>query len=614
MASKTSKIFVWIILALVIVGLVGFGSQNFGGSVRSIGTIGDTEIEANRYFQELNSSLNAFRAQTGQQLPIAQAEAFGLTAQALQRVIDSTTLDNEAARIGLSVGDDTLRRQVMRMQEFQAADGKFNSETYEFVLQQSNLTPAEFEENLRADMTRAVLQTAITRAASTAPVFADTLYAFAREKRDFTWAKLDLSALEATPPAPTDADLQTYYEENPADYTLPEIKKVTVAWLRPEALLDAVDVDEADIRALYDSRAAQYNQPERRLVERLVFASEDEARAAMDAITSGEKDFPALVAERGLTLSDVDLGDVTKSGLGDAGDAIFALTEPGIVGPVPSLLGPAIFRMNAVLAAQSTPFEDVKDELRAEFAGDMARRAVADRITELEDDMAGGATLEDLTQNRGEIDLIKFDWQAGMDDGIAAYDEFQTAIAETGEGDFPEIITLDDGGLFALRVDQIDPPRLQDLDEVKDAVTAAWTHDKRLELLAEQARGLLPILQQGDESLSSLGLTEIAETGQTRDAVIDGTPPEMVVDVFSMQENDWAVLEDVDGVVLVHLDRIFPADQTGEEAVAAKAAFTQQINQEIGLDYQSAFTRALQADAGITLDQAVITAIHRQFP
>ncbi len=614
MASKTSRTFVWIILALVMIGLVGFGSQNFGGTVRSIGTIGDTEIEANRYFQELNSTLNAFRAQTGQQLPIAQAEAFGLTAQALQRVIDSTTLDNEAARVGLSVGDDSLRRQVMRMQEFQAADGKFNSETYEFVLQQSNLTPSEFEENLRADMTRAVLQTAITRAATTAPVFADTLYAFAREKRDFTWAKLDLAALEAPVPAPTQEDLQAYYDANSADYTLPEIKKVTVAWLRPEALLDTVTVDEADIRALYDARADQFNQPERRLVERLVFASEEEAQAAMDAILSGEKDFPTLVAARGLTLSDVDLGDVSKAALGDAGDAIFALTEPGIVGPVPSLLGPAIFRMNAILAAQSTPYEDVRDELRAEFAGDNARRAVADRITDLDDELAGGATLEDLARDTDGLELTSFDWQAGMADGIAAYDEFQSAIAETGEGDFPEITTLDDGGLFALRVDQVDPPRLQDLDEVKDAVAAAWTHDKSLDLLAEQARALLPKLQEGGESLSSLGLTEIAETGQTRDAVIDGTPPELLVDVFSMQEDDWTVLEGDDGVVLVHLDRIFPADQTNDEAIAAKAAFIEQINQEIGLDYQTAFTRALQADAGITLNQAVITAIHRQFP
>ena len=35
-----------IILALVIVGLVGFGSVNFGGSTRSIGKVGETEIDA----------------------------------------------------------------------------------------------------------------------------------------------------------------------------------------------------------------------------------------------------------------------------------------------------------------------------------------------------------------------------------------------------------------------------------------------------------------------------------------------------------------------------------------------------------------------------------------
>src|SRR5690606_26513793 len=98
------------------------------------------------------------------------------------------------------------------------------------------------------------------------------------------------------------------------------------------------------------SRAAEYHQPERRLVERLVFATEDEAKAALDAIAKGETDFETLVTERGLTLDDINLDEVTRDSFGTAaGDAVFALAEPGLAGPVMTDLGPAIFRVNAIL-------------------------------------------------------------------------------------------------------------------------------------------------------------------------------------------------------------------------------------------------------------------------
>ncbi|MCP5039356.1 MAG: peptidylprolyl isomerase [Rhodobacteraceae bacterium] len=614
MASKSSRIFVWIILGLVMVGLVGFGSSNFGGSTSSIGNVGDAEIDTNLYFRELRGALNAQRAQSGQAIPIAMAEEFGLTRQVLERVISATALDNETTRLGLSIGDDILRSELKQMPEFQGLTGGFSTEAYEFTLRESGLTPAGFEATLRTDLSRALLQTAIVSGVEVSPVFTDTLFSFARETRAFTWGKLDLAALENAPGEPSEEALTAYYDAHSADYTLPEIKHVTLAWLRPENLLDSVEVETSRLQELYDERAAIYNQPERRLVERLVFSSEEDAQAAWDALEAGETDFATLVADRGLALSDIDLGDVTSADLDAAGDAVFALTEPGLAGPAASNLGPAIFRMNAILAAQHTPFEDVEAELRAELAVDQARRMVLDQITDMDDLLAGGATLEELTDLTSGMELSALNWSVGSADGIAAYDEFRSAVSETREGDFPELVTLEDGGLFALRIDKADPPRLQELGEVREMVTDGWHLQESLSLLVTQASAMLPALTEGGESLSSLGLTEISEAGQARGTMIAGTPPELIEEVFTIAENDWAILQDVDGVVLMRLDRILPADHTTEEAIAAKAAFSAQMGQEMGLDFEAAFSKALQNQAGITLNQAVISAVHRQFP
>lgn len=614
MASKTSRTFVWIILGLVMVGLVGFGSSNFGGSTRSIGTVGDAEVDTNLYFRELQNALNAQRSVTGQTTPIALAIEFGITRQVLERVLFAATLDNEASRLGVSIGDEALREQLMQMPGFQGLTGGFSADNYNDALRNAGLNAADFEADLRGDMSRTLLQAAITRGIAIAPTYTNTLFGFAREGRSFTWGKLALSALETAPQAPTDAALTTYYEAHPADYTLPQVKNVTVAWLNPTDLLGQIEVDPAEITALYASRAAEYNIPERRLVERLVFSTLEEAQAASDALIAGETDFNTLVADRGLALADIDLGDATLSDLGDAGEGVFALTEPGVTAPLTSNLGPAIFRMNAILSAQSISLADVEDEMRAVLAGDQARRMVLNQISELDDLLAGGATIEELVDETDGMQLHVVNWSVDTVGGIASYQEFLMAVSAAQDGDFPEIITLDDGGVFALRLDQTQPPRLQELDDVKDAVTQAWTLQESLIALEAQAEALIPVLVDGSESLSTLGLAEITESGQGRGANIVGAPPLMMVDIFTMVANDWVVLTDIDGVVLVRLDHIIVADQTTDEAIAAKAQFSEQLNLEVGLDIQAAFTQALQDQAGISLNEAVIDAVHRQFP
>ena len=52
------------------------------------------------------------------------------------------------------------------------------------------------------------------------------------------------------------------------------------------------------------------------------------AEAAKADVETGATDFETLVSDRGLSLADVDLGDVDADDLGEAGDAVFN-AEPG---------------------------------------------------------------------------------------------------------------------------------------------------------------------------------------------------------------------------------------------------------------------------------------------
>ena len=202
---------------------------------------------------------------------------------------------------------------------------------------------------------------------------------------------LDEESLETPIAEPDEAALKAYFEANADSFVLPATKKISYAWLNPTDILDQVDLPEEDLRAEYDARSAQYNQAARRLVERLVFADQAAADQAAAALEVNGTTFEALVEDRGLELSDVDMGDVDQASLGAAGETVFGAEVGNVVGPAATDLGPALFRVNAVLPAQHVTFEQAEPELRDALASDRAIRIVEAQAEDFDDRLAGGS-------------------------------------------------------------------------------------------------------------------------------------------------------------------------------------------------------------------------------
>ena len=96
--------------------------------------------------------------------------------------------------------------------------------------------------------------------------------------------------MEEDIPAPTDAQLETYYQDNSQNYQSPLVRKITYAWLSPDMLLDDIDVAEEDLKASYELQIERFDRPGFRNMDRIVFANDEEAataRAGLDAGDSG---------------------------------------------------------------------------------------------------------------------------------------------------------------------------------------------------------------------------------------------------------------------------------------------------------------------------------------
>lgn len=611
-AKQASNIFVWIILGLLFVALAGFGIGSFTGNASRIGSVGDVEITAEDYARALQQEIRARVAETRTPVTLNDLRAQGIDQAVLASLVARAALANEAMAMGLSVGDEEVARQITQIPAFQGLDGNFDREAYEFELRQNGLDVAEFEDDVRADTARSLLQVAVIGGIVPNDVIAETIVAYQVETRDFSILTVTESDLPAGLPAPQPADLQSFYEERPELFTRPEAKRITYAWITPSMVMDDVTVNEDTLRALYDDRIDFYVQPERRLLERLVFISEADAQAAFDAITAGETDFDTLVSDRDLSLDDIDLGEVTPDDLpAAAAEVIFADTTSEILGPLDSALGPALFRVNAVLEATEVTFEEARDDLSSELAVEAARRQIDDMREDVDDLLAGGATLEELEAETG-MQIGTLDYTILSEDGIAGYDAFRDAADAVQDGDFPEVLDLSDGGLFAIRLDEVIPPTLTPFDEAEEDVRAAWRISTLRTQLTARAETLMEDLETGT-ALEDLGRITQEQAIRRQDFIPDA-PPTLVAQVFQLSEvGETVMVPGADRAFIARLDSINSPARDQPDTALLLQIVQQTVAQSMAQDLFEAYGQALQGDAGIRLDQAVINAVHTQF-
>jgi len=606
--AKRSNVLVWILMGLLIVGLAGFGITTGGGGGQSVARVGDQRVEADAVVRALDQELRAISTQIGRQLPMAEARQFGIDRMVLARLISDAALDDAAAGLGLSSGDATVQRQILATPAFQGLAGGFDRDAYRFALDRIGLGETEFEAMLRAEMTREVMAAALQSAVAMPAAAGRVLLEHVGEQRRFDRITLDAGLLAEPVPEPGDGALLAFHDANALRYTRPETRQITYARLTPEMLAETIDVAEDELRAAYEAAGDRYRRPERRIIDRIGFADAGQAAAALARIEAGEIDFDALAAERGLSPEEIDQGDVTATDLAaEAAEAVFGLDEPGLVGPVATPLGPSLFRVNAILAASTTPYEAARDEIRLERALERARGQVLDVAETVEDLLAGGATIEEITAETPlEIGMLALD--AGTTGDLADDPAFRSLAEEAGAGEETDLVALDTGGIATLRVDAVLPPELIPLPEIRARVAADWRIEetaRRLTALAEEAVAGLAT----GETLAAVGAGPIA-----RGAVLPDLPPGFVADVFAAEPAGTIVQAADDTVILAQVVEVLPFDAASSENAALSDNVRGQLRAQAADDALALYVQALQAEAGVSVDQRLFEQLLAQFP
>ncbi|MCW0231998.1 MAG: SurA N-terminal domain-containing protein [Ferrovibrio sp.] len=503
----------WIAKGLMILLVFSFAIWGIADYVRGFGSSGDVAkvgsatIGQAEFAEALRREVNALRRQFGPAFSTEQARQLGLDETALNRMIEDRLYVQAASNLGISASDAQVRDMIMNAPAFKGMGGQFDRLAFEQYLRNEGYSEGRLVAVLREDIARTQLLGSLFGSVVQAPTpMVNAVLQYRLQRRLAEYIVIDPARLPA-PAAPGDAQIEEYYKANPAAFTAPERR--TVAWFDLTAAQRAavMTVDDEEIREEYNANQRAYVTPEKRSIEQVVFTTEAEAKAAAEAIAKGES-FAAMAARtQKLKPEDLSLGLVTKNDLPAAiANAAFALEKDKVSEPVISPFGFHLLRVTAIEAGATRSFDEVKTELRNQIGLRKAADGMVKLRQQIDDQIAGGATLEEIakaqTQPIKQADAIDAQGSDATGKPLEALPKVPAFLSETfdlGPDAEPHIIDTADGGLIVLKVLAIQPAALKPLADVKPQVVAALTERARAEAATERAKQIAERLRSGGD-------------------------------------------------------------------------------------------------------------------
>ncbi len=476
-------LFVLLILSFVAWGIGDYiGYQARGGGSQTVAEVGSRTILTRDFQREMQDQMGRMRQMFGDTFNIEQARAMGIEESVLQTMIQDALFSEGAKNLGLIVDDAVVVQEIRNDPSFQTAAGTFNRDQFNSALRQAGFSEGQYIALMRNELLRRQYLSPVLLGRDVPRGAVESLYKFRNEKRVANIITLPHSMIKGVP-APTDADLVKYHEENKKLYSTQEVREITLIRMRPEDIVDEIDVPDSDIQRFYNDHLVEFSSPERRIVSQILFPDEAAARAAYERISKGE-DYAKVEKEfGGGTLGNLSKGEIP---IPELGDAAFAALPDAVSEPVPSPLGWHLLRITNVTAASKKDIKDVRDEIRHRIALDKAADSLFSLAGKFEDELGGGASAEEAAK-RLKLNVTKIDSidREGRDPAGNRYNdmtpEILTAAFNAPAGGDSPLGDLAEGGHYVVHVDKIIPAAVRPLDEIKDRVRGDWTAAQRSE-------------------------------------------------------------------------------------------------------------------------------------
>lgn len=616
--SRVTSIFVKALFVLLIASFAVWGIGDiFLGSPTGKAAIevGDVEITT----AEVLDEFERVRRNMGVQVTAQEAAQFGLLEQVMDDLANRALFIAEAEDLGLAVGDEQIKQQIADMPAFKDQTGRFNPDLFRQALFRAQLSEGAFLNLLREEMRRDQIINAVTAGLTAPDVQRDAYYRYRNEEREAKLVTLDTASLPE-PPAPTESEIDSFYNENKDRYRAPEYRSATVLSLTPDALAADIEVSDDRLREAYETRLDEFRTAGRRTVDQIFLVDKETADKAAAALSEG-RSFEQVAEEIAeMSAEALSLGSVTRADLeGTAlADAVFSAELNVPTAPVESDLGWHIFRVTEIVPESTRPFEEMKDQLKSDVAHNEALDKIFEIANQIEDALAAGDTIEEAAkavevpvEKVMDIDRQGLGKDGGEASGIAADTGFRTTLFLTPLQEQSQLEETRGGGYYILRVDGITEAAIRPLSEVKDQVAADLVAERRADANLKRAQALVQEAASGGLAAAAEAagyeVAPLAAFTRTGDGLPDGLPADVADIAFDLKIGDIGISEDLTQIHIVELAAIKEADPTA--AGDAVEPLARQVQSGMAADAVALLVAALRNSHNVSVNAGLPLAV-----
>ena len=600
-------IFVFAIL-IIPFAFVGVGSYFSSDAVNVIARVNDSNITTVEFTDSFQNYRRRMQSVLGDSFDPVQFDQPMIKRQHLDSMIDRELVAQVSLQSGLAVDDATLANAIREMQIFQV-DGEFNNEVYQSRLISLGMSPAQYENEMRAELIMdqfpgtlmnsgiatdwelkeyarlqdqsRVFKAIIVKAETSAPESAEIQDAESTAEAE-SQTESELSDTNVAPEV-DEAELLAWFEAHPSDYRSAEQVVVEYVELDASRLSNNVEPDEEQLQARFEEQKARFITPESRLASHIQIAVNADAD---DAEIESARQKVAEIAEQ--AQDGADFAELARTYSEDAGsadqggdlgwiepgfmvqafeDALYGLTlAKPLSDPVQTGFGWHIIRLVDIRPSEGMSFEEAREILLQDYIAEQQDRQYleqADRLVDLvyEDPTTLGAAAEALDLEVQQLGPF------GRNDGegLAA----NPAVVEAAfsdlvlaQGSVSDPVDIGENHMVMLKLKEHLPEAVKPFELVREEVLAAVRFDKAMRVAEAEAEALLVRAQTGEE-LATLAEESGNELVVAEDARRQGSPypAQLISRVFRMMppETDitrMEILQLDDGYAMVALESV----------------------------------------------------------